>query len=146
MKDIVSSGKSFFKEFREFAVKGNVMDMAIGVVIGTAFGKIVSSLVADVIMPLVGLFVGNIDLKDLTVTLQDKTDTSPAIVLTYGVFLQNVLDFLIIAFAIFLTIKVIINLKNRIIKEEEAPAEAPADPADVQLLREIRDLLKDQNK
>jgi large conductance mechanosensitive channel len=146
MKDIVSSGKSFFKEFREFAVKGNVMDMAIGVVIGTAFGKIVSSLVADVIMPLVGLFVGNIDLKDLAVTLQDKTDTSPAIVLTYGVFLQNVLDFLIIAFAIFLTIKVIINLKNRIIKEEEAPAEAPADPADVQLLREIRDLLKDQNK
>lgn len=146
MKDIVSSGKSFFKEFREFAVKGNVMDMAIGVVIGTAFGKIVSSLVADVIMPLVGLFVGNIDLKDLAVTLQDKTDTSPAIVLTYGVFLQNVLDFLIIAFAIFLTIKLIINLKNRIIKEEEAPAEAPADPADVQLLREIRDLLKDQNK
>ncbi|SKA61155.1 large-conductance mechanosensitive channel protein MscL [Succinivibrio dextrinosolvens] len=146
MKDIVSTGKSFFKEFREFAVKGNVMDMAIGVVIGTAFGKIVSSLVADVIMPLVGLFVGNIDLKDLAVTLQDKTDTSPEIVLTYGVFLQNVLDFLIIAFAIFLTIKLIINLKNRIIKEEENPAEAPADPADVQLLREIRDLLKEQNK
>ena len=146
MKDIVSTGKSFFKEFREFAVKGNVMDMAIGVVIGTAFGKIVSSLVADVIMPLVGLFVGNIDLKDLAVTLQDKTDSSPAIVLTYGVFLQNVLDFLIIAFAIFLTIKVIINLKNRIIKEEETTEEAPADPADVQLLREIRDLLKDQNK
>lgn len=146
MKDIVSTGKSFFKEFREFAVKGNVMDMAIGVVIGTAFGKIVSSLVADIIMPLVGLFVGNIDLKDLAVTLQDKTDTSPEIVLTYGVFLQNVLDFLIIAFAIFLTIKLIINLKKRIIKEEENPAEAPADPADVQLLREIRDLLKEQNK
>ncbi|WP_281072395.1 large-conductance mechanosensitive channel protein MscL [Succinivibrio dextrinosolvens] len=146
MKDIVSTGKSFFKEFREFAVKGNVMDMAIGVVIGTAFGKIVSSLVADVIMPLVGLFVGNIDLKDLAVTLQDKTDTSPEIVLTYGVFLQNVLDFLIIAFAIFLTIKLIIKLKNRIIKEEENTAEAPADPADVQLLREIRDLLKEQNK
>ena len=146
MKDIVSTGKSFLKEFREFAVKGNVMDMAIGVVIGTAFGKIVSSLVADVIMPLVGLFVGNIDLKDLAVTLQDKTDTSPEIVLTYGVFLQNVLDFLIIAFAIFLTIKVIINLKNRIIKEEEEPAEAPADPDDVQHLREIRDLLKEQNK
>ena len=146
MKDIVSTGKSFFKEFREFAVKGNVMDMAIGVVIGTAFGKIVSSLVADIIMPLVGLFVGNIDLKDLSVTLQDKTETSSEIVLTYGVFLQNVLDFLIVAFAIFLTIKVIINLKNRIIKEEKTPAEAPADPADVQLLREIRDLLKDQNK
>ena len=97
-------------------------------------------------MPLVGLFVGNIDLKDLSVTLQDKTETSSEIVLTYGVFLQNVLDFLIVAFAIFLTIKVIINLKNRIIKEEKTPAEAPADPADVQLLREIRDLLKDQNK
>ena len=144
MKNLVETGTSFFKEFKEFAVKGNVMDMAIGVVIGTAFGKIVSSLVADVIMPIIGLFVGNIDLKDLAVTLQDKTDTSPEIVLTYGVFLKNLLYFLIIAFAIFLTIKMIINLKNRLIKEEKAAEEAPADPEDVKLLREIRDLLKDK--
>ncbi len=148
MKGIVQTGKSFFKEFKEFAVKGNVIDMAIGVVIGTAFGKIVSSLVADIIMPLVGLFVGNIDLKDLAVTLQDKTDTSPAVVLTYGVFLQNVVDFAIVAFAIFLAIKVVINLKNRLLADDAADAEAapPADPADVQLLREIRDLLKEKNK
>ena len=101
MKNLVETGTSFLKEFQKFAVKGNVMDMAIGVVIGTAFGKIVSSLVADVIMPLIGLLVGNIDLKDLAVTLQDKTDTQPAVVLTYGVFLQNIIDFVLIAFALF---------------------------------------------
>ncbi len=148
MSHIVNTGKSFLKEFRDFAVKGNVMDMAIGVVIGTAFGKIVSSLVADVIMPLVGVIVGNIDLKDLSVTLMEKSDTNPEVVLTYGVFLQNVLDFTIIAFAIFLFIKIIINLKNRLLKdEEEEKTEAPKeDPEDVQLLREIRDLLKNEKK
>ncbi len=148
MSHIVNTGKSFLKEFRDFAVKGNVMDMAIGVVIGTAFGKIVSSLVADIIMPIVGVIVGNIDLKDLSVTLIDKTDTNPAVVLTYGVFLQNVLDFAIIAFAIFLFIKIIINLKNRLLKDEaeEKTETPPEDPQDVQLLREIRDLLKNEKK
>lgn len=144
MKDLVQSGTSFLKEFQKFAVKGNVMDMAIGVVIGTAFGKIVSSLVADVIMPLIGLCVGNIDLKDLAITLKDKTDDAPGIVLTYGVFLQNVLDFIIIAFAIFIFIKLIINLKSKVIHEERVEA-APV-PEDVKLLAEIRDLLKEKNK
>ena len=142
MNNLVKKGTSFFKEFQNFAVKGNVMDMAIGVVIGTAFGKIVSSLVADVIMPLIGLLVGNIDLKDLAVTLHDKTDTQPAVVLTYGVFLQNIIDFVLIAFAIFVTIKIIIKLKNKVIHEEAAAA-AP-DPENTVLLREIRDLLKEK--
>ena len=142
MKNLVETGTSFLKEFQKFAVKGNVMDMAIGVVIGTAFGKIVSSLVADVIMPLIGLLVGNIDLKDLAVTLQDKTDTQPAVVLTYGVFLQNIIDFVLIAFAIFVTIKIIIKLKNKVIHEEAAAA--TPDPENTVLLREIRDLLKEK--
>ena len=144
MKSIVKTGSSFLKEFQKFAVKGNVMDMAIGVVIGNAFGKIVSSLVADIIMPFIGLFVGSVDLKHLAVTLQDKTDTSAEIVLSYGAFLQTVFDFIIIAFAIFVTIKIIINLKNREIHEEvEEQADAPT-PEDIQLLREIRDLLKEE--
>ena len=84
--NLVKSGTSFLKEFQKFAVKGNVMDMAIGVIIGTAFGKIVSSLVADVIMPIISLFVGNIDLKDLAITLKDKTETSAGIELHYGMF------------------------------------------------------------
>ena len=107
--NLVKSGTSFLKEFQKFAVKGNVMDMAIGVIIGTAFGKIVSSLVADVIMPIISLFVGNIDLKDLAITLKDKTETSAGIELHYGMFLQNLLDFVIVAFAIFIFIKVIIK-------------------------------------
>lgn len=121
------------------------MDMAIGVVIGTAFGKIVSSLVADIIMPLIGLFVGSIDLKDLAFTLKDKTDDAPGIVLTYGIFLQNVLDFIIVAFAIFICIK-IINLKHKVLKDEKAETEAAPEPENIVLLREIRDLLKEKNQ
>lgn len=86
MNNLVSKGTSFFKEFQKFAVKGNVLDMAIGVVIGTAFGKIVSSLVSDIIMPLIGLVAGNVDLKKLSVTLCEKTDTSDAVVMSYGAF------------------------------------------------------------
>lgn len=141
---LVEKGTSFLKEFQNFAVKGNVMDMAIGVVIGTAFGKIVSSLVSDIIMPLVGLAVGSVDLKDLTVTLKAAEGDAPAVVLTYGVFLQNIFDFILIALSIFLTIKVIINLKKRVIREEKAEAPAAEVPADVQLLTEIRDLLKEK--
>ena len=140
MNNLVKKGTSFFKEFQNFAVKGNVMDMAIGVVIGTAFGKIVSSLVADIIMPLIGLFVGSIDLKDLAFTLKDKTDDAPGIVLTYGIFLQNVLDFIIVAFAIFICIKLIINLKHKVLKDEKAETEAAPEPENIVLLREIRDL------
>ncbi|MGN0902793.1 MAG: large-conductance mechanosensitive channel protein MscL [Succinivibrio sp.] len=140
---IVKSGTSFFKEFQQFAVKGNVIDMAIGVVIGTAFGKIVSSLVADIIMPLLGLCVGSIDFKDMALTLKDKSDTAPAVVLSYGSFIQNIIDFVIIAFAIFIFIKLAIRLKNSLIKEE-SETETPQVPEDVQLLREIRDLLKNR--
>ncbi len=147
MSNIVNKGSSFLKEFRDFAVKGNVTDMAIGVVIGTAFGKIVSSLVADVIMPLIGLCVGNVDFKDLSLTLKEAVNDEPGIVLNYGVFIQNVVDFVIIAFAIFLCIKVVVNLKNKVVKEDKAeePAAPAPDPEDIVLLREIRDALKEKN-
>lgn len=129
------------KEFKDFAIKGNVMDMAIGVIIGGAFGKIVSSFVADIIMPLIGLLVGG---KDFT---QWKWVLSPAnealgkaeVALTYGNFIQVIFDFIIIAFCIFLVVKAINKAKKP--KEEPAP-EPPATPEDIQLLREIRDSLK----
>ena len=121
------------KEFKEFAMKGNVMDMAIGVIIGAAFGKIVSSLVDDVLMPLVGMIVGKVDFTTLSVKVGDAE-------LFYGKFIQNVVDFLIVAFCIFMVVKGI-NKLNR--KKEEAPApEAPKGPTQEELLTEIRDLLK----
>ena len=141
----------FFKEFKEFAVKGNVMDMAVGVIIGAAFGKIVTSLVNDIIMPLVGKALGKASFTDLFVvlskgegdatyeTLQAARDAG-ANVLAYGQFIQNIIDFLIIAFCIFLMVKAINKTKK---KEEPAPEPAPAEPSeDVKLLTEIRDLLK----
>lgn len=130
--------KKFFREFKEFAMKGNVLDMAIGVVVGGAFGKIVSSLVSDIIMPAISLLTGKISLADLSVTLE--TGDEP-IVLAYGMFLQTVLDFLIIAFSIFLVIK-LINKFHR--KKEEAPAPPPAPSKEEVLLTEIRDLLAKQ--
>ena len=121
------------KEFKEFAMKGNVMDMAVGVIIGAAFGKIVSSLVDDVLMPLVGMIVGKVDFSTLSAKVGDAE-------LFYGRFIQNIVDFLIVAFCIFLVLKGI-NKMNR--KEEEAPApEAPKGPTQEELLAEIRDLLK----
>lgn len=145
---VKEKGISFLKEFRDFAMKGNVLDMAIGVVIGGAFGKIVSSLVADVIMPLVGSVCGSVDFKNLAITLIEKTESTEAVVLTYGNFIQTIIDFLIIAFAIFISFKFINNLKRTIVKEEqEAAEEAPAEPSDeVKLLSEIRDLLKENKK
>lgn len=128
------------KEFKEFAAKGNVMDMAVGIVIGAAFGKIVSSFVADVIMPPIGVLVGGVDFSDLAITLKEATATYPAVVMAYGKFLQSVIDFAIIALAIFLVIKGINSLKRKeAIKPPPAPAEPPAQEV---LLREIRDLLK----
>ncbi len=124
------------QEFKEFAMKGNVIDMAVGVVIGGAFGKVVSSFVGDVVMPLLGKVVGGVDFSKLAVTI----GTSPAgepLLLNYGAFLQAAFDFLIIAAAIFMAIKAINKLKT-----PPPPAEAPAPPADVALLTEIRDLLK----
>ena len=123
---------SIVTEFREFAVKGNVMDLAVGVIIGAAFGKIVSSLVEDVVMPVIGVLLGGLNFSDLAVKVGSAT-------LKYGKFLQTCLDFLIIAWAIFLMIKLV----NRI-KREEAPQPAPAveKPREEALLEEIRDLLK----
>ena len=126
---------SFIKEFREFAMRGNVVDMAVGVIIGGAFGKIVSSLVADVFMPVLGILTGGVDFKDLKITLVDAVGETPAVTLNYGVFIQNVFDFIIIAFAIFMMIKALNKLK----KPEEKVKELTTEE---KLLTEIRDLLK----
>ena len=136
----------FIKEFKEFAVKGNVMDMAVGVIIGGAFGKIVTSLVGDVLMPVISLATGGIDFTNLFVNLSDdakyktlaEAQEAGASVFAYGQFVQNVLDFIIIAFCIFLMIKAMNKLK----KEKPAEPEAPAGPTQEELLAEIRDLLK----
>jgi large conductance mechanosensitive channel len=106
------------KEFRDFAMKGNVVDMAVGIIIGAAFGKIVSSLVGDVIMPPIGMVLGNVDFSSLAFTLKEATDTSPAVVIKYGLFINTLIDFIIVAFAIFLVIKQMNRLKQ--------PAPAPA--------------------
>ncbi|AKX44764.1 large-conductance mechanosensitive channel [Thiopseudomonas alkaliphila] len=135
---------SFIKEFKAFAVKGNVVDMAVGIIIGAAFGKIVSSFVGDVIMPPIGLLLGGVDFSDLAIVLKEAQGDTPAVLLAYGQFLQTVIDFLIIAFAVFMGIKAI----NRLKREEEVVEEAPADPTpsnEELLLGEIRDLLKQQN-
>jgi len=130
---------SMVKEFREFAMRGNVVDMAVGIVIGAAFGKIVSSFVNDVLMPPIGIALGGVDFSDLVVTLKEASGDVAAVTLNYGTFIQTVIDFIIIAFAIFMVVKAMNSLKK---KEEEKPAAPPAPPADVVLLTEIRDLLK----
>ena len=128
----------FIKEFKEFAMKGNVMDMAGGVIIGGAFGKIVSSLVDDVLMPIVGKLTGGVDFTSLAVTLGEGENAAK---ICYGNFIQNVVDFLIVAFCIFLMLKGINKLNRK--KEEQAPApEEPKGPTQEELLAEIRDLLK----
>ncbi len=127
----------FIKEFKEFAVKGNVIDMAVGVIIGGAFGKIVSSLVNDIIMPAISLLLGKIDLSKLALTIEKQDADS--IVISYGMFLQNVIDFLIIAMCIFMFVKLAAMLKR---KEEEKPPEAPKPSNEEILLTEIRDILK----
>lgn len=129
---------SMFKEFKEFAVKGNVVDMAVGIVIGAAFGKIITSLVGDVIMPPIGVALGGVDFSNLSIVVQEAIDKKPAVVISYGKFLQTIIDFIIIAFAIFTTVKTINSLKK---KEVAAPA---APPNQEVLLAEIRDLLKDK--
>lgn len=138
----------FFNEFKEFVAKGNVMDMAVGVVIGGAFGKIVSSVVNDILMPPIGLLLGGVDFSDLKVVLQSEQVNElgeviqPLVTLNYGSFIQTIVDFLIITLAIFTMVKGINKLKRA---EEEKPAEEPAaKPDDVVLLEEIRDLLKKQ--
>ena len=127
------------KEFKEFIMRGNVVDMAVGIIIGAAFGKIVSSFVADVIMPPIGVLVGGVDFSNLAWTIKEAVGETPAVVISYGKFIQTVIDFIIIAFAIFMAIKAMNSLKR---KEEAAPAAPPAPPAQEVLLTEIRDLLK----
>jgi len=125
------------KEFKEFAMKGNVMDMAIGVIIGAAFGKIVTSFVSDVIMPPIGLLTGGIDFSDLAITLKEATDGASAVTINYGVFLNHVIDFLIVAFVIFMIVKQMNKLKK-----EEKVEEEKKGPTEIELLEEIRDALK----
>lgn len=127
---------SVVKEFKDFAMRGNVVDMAVGVIIGGAFGKIVSSLVDDVIMPLIGIITGGIDFTGLKIKIGDAS-------ITYGNFIQNVVDFLIIAFCIFLMIKGLNKLSK---KKADEPKPAPTPTKEEQLLTEIRDLLKNQSK
>ncbi|WP_043308952.1 large-conductance mechanosensitive channel protein MscL [Pseudomonas sp. ML96] len=130
-------------EFKAFAVKGNVVDMAVGIIIGAAFGKIVSSFVGDVVMPPIGLLIGGVDFSDLAITLKAAEGDIPAVVLSYGKFIQTVLDFVIVAFAIFMGVKVINKLKR---EEAEAPTVPPVPTAEEVLLTEIRDLLKQQKQ
>ena len=140
---------SFIQDFKAFALKGNVVDMAVGVIIGGAFGKIVTSVVNNIIMPPIGVITGGVDFTDLKVTLKEavvegETVVSEAVTLNYGQFIQDVVDFLIIAFCIFLMIKGIAKLSR---KKEETPAEpapAPEPSAEEKLLTEIRDLLKNK--
>ncbi len=131
--------KNFLNEFKSFAMRGNVVDLAVGVVIGAAFGKIVSSIVADIITPIIGFLVGGVNFTDLKFNLGDLIEGVKPVTINYGNFLQTVFDFIIIAFAIFLAIKGLNNLKKA---EEEKPAEPAPTPEDIALLREIRDLLK----
>lgn len=130
-----------FKEFKEFAIKGNVIDMAVGVIIGASFGKIVSSLVTDVIMPPIGVLLGGIDFTSFSMVLKKATETEPAIILNYGSFLNNIFDFVIIAFVIFIMVKQMNKLKRKE-KLEEAVTEVKEIKEEVLLLREIRDQLK----
>jgi large conductance mechanosensitive channel len=130
---------SMMKEFRDFAMRGNVVDMAVGIVIGAAFGKIVTSFVNDVLMPPIGIALGGVDFSDLVMTLKAASGDVAAVTLNYGSFIQTVIDFVIIAFAIFMVVKAMNSMKK---KEAEKPAAPPAAPADVVLLTEIRDLLK----
>lgn len=129
----------FIKEFKAFAMRGNVTDMAVGIVIGVAFGKLVTSLVNDIIMPPIGLLLGGVDFSHLAVTLKAATGSGPAVTLRYGMLINTVFDFLIAAFAIFLVIKGMNALKR---KQEEAPAASPAPSIEERLLREIRDILR----
>lgn len=138
--------KKFFHEFKEFAMRGNVVDMAVGVIVGGAFGKIVTSLVNDVIMPPIGFLLGGVNFKDLSIKLGEKLSedgkTMEAVTLNYGNFIQQTVDFLIIAFCVFLLVKAVMKVVK---KNEEEPAPAKPEPTtEEKLLTEIRDLLKNK--
>lgn len=139
-QELYTMGK-FIQDFKAFALKGNVIDMAVGVIIGGAFGKIVSSLVDDILMPVIGLATGGIDFKNLSYVMTEGGAT-----INYGMFLQNIVDFLIIAFSIFVALRYTMKFMHKEAKEEAAPAPAPEPTAEEKLLTEIRDLLKEQKK
>lgn len=130
---------SFLREFRNFAMRGNVFDLAVGVVLGGAFGRIVTAMVDGLIMPVVGVLVGGVNFTDLVLTLREAEGDAPAVVIRYGAFIQTVVDFVIIAFAIFLFVRGMSRLRR---KEAEAPAPPPEPSAEVKLLTEIRDALR----
>ena len=127
------------QEFKQFAMRGNVLDMAIGIIIGAAFGKIVSSFVADVIMPPIGILLGGVDFSNLAITLKQGSEGVAPVMLKYGVFINTIIDFIIIAFAIFMVVKAINSMKK---KEEEKPAAPPAPTKSEILLEEIRKELR----
>lgn len=134
---------SMISEFKSFAMRGNVVDMAVGIVIGGAFGKIVSSFVADVLMPPIGLLLGQVDFSDLAVTLKAASEGAEAVTLRYGMFIQTIVDFVIIAFAIFMVVKAMNTVMNQAEKEEEKAPPAPPEPSKEEvLLTEIRDALR----
>ena len=130
-----------FQEFKSFAMRGNVVDMAVGIVIGAAFGTIVSSFVADVLTPPLGLLMGGVDFSGLKIVLKAAEGDVPPVTLNWGIFIQKIVDFIIVAFAIFMVVKAMNAFKK---KEEAAPAAPPAPPAEEVLLTEIRDILKQQ--
>jgi large conductance mechanosensitive channel len=132
--------KKFFQEFKTFAMRGNVMDMAVGIIIGGAFGKIVSSLVSDIILPVVGILINGINFNELKVTLKQAGEGATAVTINYGIFIQMVLDFVIVSFCIFMMIKAINKLGR---KKEETPAALPEPSAEERLLSEIKDILTD---
>lgn len=132
---------SMMKEFKEFAMRGNVLDMAVGIIIGGVFGKIISSLVSDVMMPPFGVLLGGVDFSNLAVTLRQATETAPAVTLKYGVFINTIIDFVIVAFAVFLLVRGVNSLRK---KREAAPPPPP--PRQEVLLEEIRDLLKAEKR
>ena len=127
------------KEFKAFAIKGNMVDMAVGIIIGAAFGKIVASLVKDVVMPYIGLLMGGVDFATIGHTLVEKSGEAEAIIAKWGMFIQTIVDFFVVAVAVFVAVKVINSMKK---KEEEAPSEPPKPSNEEVLLTEIRDLLK----
>ena len=127
------------KEFKDFAMKGNVVDMAVGIIIGAAFGKIIASFVGDVLMPPIGMMLGGMDFSTMAYTLKEAVGETPAVTIGYGKFIQVLVDFLIVAFAIFMAVRAMNSMKK---KEEEAPAAPAAPPKEEVLLTEIRDLLK----
>lgn len=147
----LSNPMSIFKEFKDFAMKGNVVDMAVGVIIGAAFGKIVSSLVDDIIMPLVGVATGGMNFTDLKWVVQKgitegETVIQPEVTMNYGAWIQTIVDFIIVAFCIFIMIKFMNQLRRKKEEEAAAPAPAPEPTKEEQLLTEIRDILKSEQK